>query len=486
MATTSQIAEELIVLARTGDALSAAAAKIPGLRRLAEERFGPSNLDAIQLVIDDAAESLDRTQREAVIEVFGGSEHRFINNFSARRRRAGEILGIGESKFRRKRPTDDASPFDDLAHTLAAAILARHDQETTIASVASPPPEPPTRGTRRALLTAAAVVGAIVAGVAGLLAWTAEDDDNEAAAQTAPTTSGDATVTSDPDPEVETEVLGESQLGQPIEGCDIPVGAAIGIGSPSVEIVEAAARAYTEEHQRHPLGCPHGLLEPWDSLWVQEVEMADGSLWRITVEHEAPEQAHVLSETLFLGYRRILDGDNGTMAQGAAGLPRFVDNRVDGPHMTTSNGSLVIGETHDVMARWLAPEAVSVWEGLGGIEGPGYPITDAVFVEGSLRQDFERAYGVVEEGEVRPVTPTAEQLAADLADLPRQTEIILEGPDKNSWWIDADRTRHWIDSVDTWHCLGGHDVSRGEHIYTAGWVIGQFALGGIAECVEAS
>jgi len=184
---------------------------------------------------------------------------------------------------------------------------------------------------------------------------------------------------------------------------------------------------------------------------------------------------------LYEGYFRILDGKNGTVAQDIAGYPLSVDNNPSRPVMRTSNGSVVIAENDQTRARWIDPDAVVVWDDMGGADGAlGLPITDANFADGVPRQEFERGYGTLTDGGVEATVLTPEQISADVSLLGRSASMILETFDRTSWWIDADGIRHWIDSVETWHCLGGESAKLGD--FTSGWVVGAFPVGNAAHC----
>jgi hypothetical protein len=479
MTVTEQIVDELQTLARQGDAISADSADLPLLRAWAKSRFGGhGGLDEVHRLIADATQTLEASHREAAYILFGAHEDRFVHNLMARRARAGERLGLGESNFRKKR-SDGESPYDHLTTSLAEAIIAMDDRG----------PAAPTASRRRIPEFVLAVSAAMILGAIGFVVLASGGDPLREADRVAPrSTMSDTESTRKDDaagresaPTPEAEENGRHQTGRPLANCDIPVGATFAADHPSEEATTAALSAYESEAAKFELGCPSAAIERWQALWIQPLETLDGSAWWITVEIEAPEWAFVLSETLFEGYRRILDNEGGTVAQSVAGLPREVDNSPVRPVMRTSNGSLVIGESDQVMSRWLTPESVVAWESLGGADGAlGFPVTDGNYIDGVPRQEFENGYGILVDGAVDAVVMTPREIGDDTAALARRTEMILETFDLASWWIDAEGIRHWIPTEEIWACLGGADAKVGD--VTPGWVVGQFEVGTTASC----
>jgi hypothetical protein len=463
---------ELQELARQGDALRAGNAPVPMLRGLASRMSDhEATLDDIHDLIATGADRLDASQRAAALAVFGDHEHRFLHNLMARRTKAGELLGLGESNFRKKRE-DGTSPYDQLTTALAEAIVAV-GRPADEANVTSP------RARRRWFGGAAAALALVVAASVAVVTFDSSGGGGDTGAEATDETL--EAERSSPPPSM--SAAGLAETGRPVAGCNIPVGAVVTSDLATPDIVAAAADAFETAAEVHDLGCPLAVMERWQALWTQEIGTADTASWHIAVEATEPHRAFVFSDLLFRGYFRILDEQDGegVNAQHEAGLPREVQNRTTGPFMRTSNGSLVIGESDQVMPRWLAPEAVVVWEQLGGAEsGLGYPITDLNFVDNAPRQEFEHGYGRAIDGRVEVTVLDAADIAAEVAALPRGTEMILETYDKTSWWIDADGIRHWIASAEDWACLGGYASKVGE--YTPGWVVGTFTLGDIAVC----
>jgi hypothetical protein len=473
------LVSDLQELARQGDALDIGQASLPILRaHVAINSEGATGVDEIHDLIESAIESLDTTERDAARILFGSTEERFRHNLRARRTDAGRLLGIRESTFRKKRKVDNRSKYDDLTHAVARAIEDVAPTSNIVDPEPGDTPSPMSSPWRRParLSVALALVTAIAAGA---LVWTLAAASSDPPSNEATLPSPETGATSEPS----AARPPPAQPGEPVEGCNIPVGAAFSPDPPSEQIAENARIVYGEFVDDIDLACPTALMTRWQRLWVQPIDATNGSKWQLVVDDEQPEFAFILSDLLFEGYFRIFDEPegNGANAQGLAGYPREVDATGDVPYIRFDNGSLLIAENAQVMPRWLTPESVEEWESLGGADGAlGLPITDGNFFDNVPRQEFQRGFGTITDGAIQTTIYTTTEIASGVAALPRQSEMILETFDRASWWIDENGRRHWIPDVDTYWCLGGDDAKIPG--ITAGWVVAAFEVDDAASC----
>ena len=463
--------DELQELARAGDALTASRLALPGLRTLAEARFGTTTTDDVHALVDEAAATLPERQGAACRTLFGDGEGRWTRNLTDRRAEAARELGMSADKLRKKR--DGVSPYDELAGSLVDAMEAVAAEPAT---ASEPRPPAPSRPWWLVVLVAVLVlvVGAVVAA-----AVASRPDDTASDDTASDDTAGDVTAVSVADEPGEGPSV-------PVDDCDIPVGGAFGGEPPTTAVVEALAEAHTD-HDDGP-GCPVAVVNRWDALWIQPITAdrdpgAEPSWW--LVAHDDASVALVVPDVLYDGYFRIAD-PGGTLAQSTAGLPVAVVDAGTHVELQLDTGGLVVAEGAHAPARWLTADVADLWRELDGAVGAmGLPMTDPNYVDGVPRQDFAGGYGRLVDGAYEVEVLDEATIEADVAALGRATEMILETFDRTSWWIDATGRRRWIPDGGVWACLGGEDARVGpvgDGRVVGGWVVARFPLGPPATC----
>jgi len=487
-----RLADELKTLARCRNRMSALEAHLPLLAELSpgnsdQSDSVPDQLDRIHRLISAAAKTLNQGTGEAAVILFGDGPDRFLHGLKARRENAGNKVGLSESSFRKKRK-NGTSPYDQIAVQLAEALLAtEHNVAAPDRSTSATTPADPIR---RVMIGSMVVISIAAAGFSawglGNVSSASPDESGPRELPVASTVSfvpaPTSTISPTPPAAPTLPTSPGLSLGIPFGDCDIPLGASAGPGLPSAAALSASRLSFDKAIKKNPgLGCPRHLMIRWGSLWVQSLAGPNGSEWRLLVDDSSEPMGFVLNQVLFEGYFRILDGDNGTAAQFAAGLPASVDNNPSRPIMRTANGSVIVAENDKTRARWLSPEAAAAWKAMGEFDGDlGFPITDVNFVDGAPRQEFERGWGRLIDGSVEVTLVSTDQVLQDVSALGRSSSMILETFDHTSWWIDAKGLRHWIDSLESWECLGGESAKVQET--TPGWVVADFTAAGVAEC----
>lgn len=427
-----------------------------------------ASADRLQGAIDAAIDNIvSEPHRQAATAIYGSGDDRF-SALSERMRPAAGAFGVGVAAFRKRRP-DTSSRFDEVTKQLAQAMLAAYATTASLSPVIPDTALQARRAGRTVGVVAAGAAAVTAVALIAILVWRTSSTDGERTGE-------------DPAEETSADPL-EGALntqGAAIEDCDVPLGASMDPTEPPEGLIPAYVEAFEAEGSSAVLGCPEHTAELWDQIWVQELagsaERPHGYLLYL------PDgEALWVSAGLYTGYFRIGGGD-GSRAQSLGGLPTSLDVADDYGVLELDGGGKVYAEYLGGLGHWVAPEQLGTWSAHGGPTGElGLPMADINFVGGKLHQDFAGGYmELQDDGSVEvTVIPTA-QAEAELAMLGPVSNRIVSLYDQTAWYVDADGTRHWIETTDDWDCLGGEGNVATADI--AGWILAQLPLGPTAEC----
>lgn len=462
----------------------------PLLDNILEKGACQGRLDLLDKAILTIPE--DATRQTAQI-LFGSSDDRWEMALGARRKLAGRTIGFNPETFRRKGP-DGFSDYDRLAEAVASALfeLARptttagevEGEERTERVAVSEALDRET-GWTGARWIAGAVVGVLVIAGLTLLFFSRGSGSNSDADTTGPeaeASSSDDQVleetseTALEEPEPTASFPQPRLVAPPVEGCDIPVAAALNPAAIATKVVKAMIAAFDSAGGAPRLGCPRHTAEEFSGVWLQQLVGGDGVPEGSLVATE--RGAFWAEQGVVEGYRWVLGG---TLPE-IAGVPTAYSVVAGHPMLQLERGGVIVGHDGGGPAFWVPTEGQEAW---GGPDGElGLPMTDVNYIGGILTQEYERGtLRLVADDEVERTLASDSEVASVMAAISTDRPGIAGTFDGTAWWITDDGDRRWIPSGDVWFCLGGEDVVIANDL--PGWAIAmRYELGEKMECPE--